>query len=143
MIQPLKPIVEDSELYEIINGEKVIKPISTYENVLAGMLFGRLNVHADANRLGRAIIEVMFDLPNLSNDRRPDVGFISFDRWPQNRGIPRTKAWAVIPDLAVQVISPYDHCRDVLERLGEYFQAGIRMVWLVVPGSRLSLHCAN
>ncbi len=133
MIQPLTQVVGDGDLYEIINGEKVIKPRSTYENILAGELFGRLRDHAAVTGLGRAVIEVMFDLPDLRNDRRPDVGFVSFDRWAQTRGIPSTKAWAVVPDLAVEVVSPHDHFRDVLERVSEYFQAGVRMVWLVVP----------
>jgi Uma2 family endonuclease len=137
MILPVTPVVGEDDLYEIINGEKVIKPVSTYENVLAGLLFARLHAYAESNGFGRAVIEVMFDLPNLPNDRRPDVGFVSFDRWPLGRGIPRTKAWAVVPDLAVEVVSPYDDFRDVVERVGEYFRAGVRSVWLVVPGEEV------
>jgi Uma2 family endonuclease len=137
MIQPLATVVGEDDLYEVINGEKVVKPMSTYENVLAGVLFARLFAHAETTRSGRAVIEVMFDLPDLPNDRRPDVGFVSFDRWPQTRGIPTTNAWAVVPDLAVEVVSPNDDLRDVLEAVGEYFQSGVRMVWLVVPGEEV------
>jgi Uma2 family endonuclease len=124
----------DSELYELVDGEKVVKPMSTYENVLAGILFARLEAHVAANRLGRATIEVLFDLPNVDNDRRPDVGFVCYDRWPQARGIPRTNAWPVVPDVAAEVVSPNDDFRDVLQAVGDYFGAGVRSVWLIAPG---------
>jgi Uma2 family endonuclease len=134
MIQPLAQIVGDDDLYEVMNGEKVIKPMSTYENVLAGNLFAHLHAHAVSNRLGRAVIEVLFDLPDMPNDRRPDVAFVSYDRWPESRGIPESNAWPVVPDLAIEVVSPHDDFREVLEKVAEYFQCGVRMVWLVVPG---------
>lgn len=35
------------------------------------------------------------------------------------------------PLLAVEVVSPNDTERDVLEKVGEYLDAGVRRVWLV------------
>ena len=136
MIQSLARITDD-ELYEVVNGERVVKPMGTYENVLAGDLHGHLRDYARASRNGRAAIEVLFDLPDMANDRRPDVSFVSFDRWPEARGIPQTNAWAVAPDLAVEVVSTNDDFRDVLGRVSEYFRAGVRLVWLVVPDEEL------
>lgn len=141
MIRPLAAAPETADVpdapYEVIHGVTVVKPMSTYENVLAGELHGFLREHVRANNLGRAVVEVMFDLPDHDHDLRPDVAFVSFDRWPQTRGIPRTNAWHVVPDLAVEVVSPNDDMRDVVERVGTYFDAGARMVWLVVPGRDL------
>jgi Uma2 family endonuclease len=141
VIQPLttapEAVGDEDALYEIVNGEKVAKRMSTYENVLAGELHGFLREYVRANRLGRAVVEVMFDLPDQAHDLRPDVAFVSYDRWPQARGIPRTNAWPVVPDLAVEVVSPNDDMRDVIDRVGTYFDAGARMVWLVVPGRDL------
>ena len=133
MIQALQPAVDDGELYEIVNGKRVIKRMGTYENVLAGELHGHLRDYVRTNCLGRATIEVLFDLPGLTNDRRPDVSFVSFERWPESRGIPQTNAWPVVPDLAVEVVSPNDDFRALLGRVSEYFRAGVRMVWLIVP----------
>lgn len=135
---PAEPVLDEPDsLYEIINGERVVKPMSTYENVLAGELFRHLAPYVATSGLGRATVEVMFDLPNLDHDLRPDVAFISFDRWPQTRGIPRSNAWPVVPDLAVEVVSPNDDMRNVIERVGTYFDVGVRLVWLVVPGRDL------
>jgi Uma2 family endonuclease len=40
-------------------------------------------------------------------------------------------AWAVAPDLVVEVISPNDKAFDVIEKLREYFAGGVRQVWQV------------
>ncbi|HUR54756.1 MAG TPA: Uma2 family endonuclease [Gemmataceae bacterium] len=128
-------VLEDRDsLYEIVNGERVEKAMGTYENVLAGNLYAALHGWLVNNPIGRATIEVMFDIPNRNHDLRPDVAFVSFDRWPQSRGIPRANAWPVVPDLAVEVVSPTDDMQDVFERVGTFFDIGVRAVWLVVPG---------
>jgi Uma2 family endonuclease len=36
-----------------------------------------------------------------------------------------------VPDLAVEVISPTNRAPEVLEKIHEYFAAGVRLVWLV------------
>ena len=40
------------------------------------------------------------------------------------------------PDLAVEVLSPSDHLSDALAKIAMYLEAGVRLVWLVDPGSR-------
>jgi Uma2 family endonuclease len=65
--------------------------------------------------------------------RRPDVAFVSARRWPLERKIPLTGDWAIIPDLAVEVISPNDLFEAVIAKVGEYFRVGVQQVWLVIP----------
>jgi Uma2 family endonuclease len=129
------PLDDRDSLYEVVNGERVEKPMSTYENVLAGLLFNALCKHAATNPIGWPLIEVLFELPGHDRDARPDVAFVSFDRWPQARGIPTSNAWPVIPDLAVEIVSPNDAFRDVTGKLQTYFEAGVRSVWLIDPGA--------
>jgi len=38
------------------------------------------------------------------------------------------------PDLAVEILSPEDRPREVLDKVGEYLQAGVRLVWVIDPG---------
>ena len=47
--------------------------------------------------------------------------------------VPRTEAWEVIPDLAVEVISKSNSADDVVVKIDDYFQAGVRQVWVVYP----------
>jgi len=44
--------------------------------------------------------------------------------------------WPFAPDLAVEVVSPSDRIDDIQDKVGEYFAAGVRLVWIVHPRSR-------
>ena len=68
--------------------------------------------------------------------RRPDVAFVSTARWPLDRALPETGDWEVVPDLAVEVISPNDVFKDVLAKVREYFHYGVQVVWVVAPEER-------
>jgi Uma2 family endonuclease len=73
-----------------------------------------------------------------SRNRRPDLAFVSSDRWPADRPkSSRDNAWDVVPDLAVEVISPYDRANEQLKKVLEYFEAGVRLVWVVFPEWRV------
>ena len=77
---------------------------------------------------------MLFDFTaTLKRKRRPDAAFVSFDRWPQQRRIPRTEAWEVVPNLAVEVVSPSDTIKHVMEKVAEYFQVGVECVWVILP----------
>jgi Uma2 family endonuclease len=134
---PPAPVqVADSEsLYEVVGGKRVEPPpLGVFETSLAAALMMKLATHAEAHRLGRIVFEMLF-LLNRDTDlqRRPDVAFVSFDRWPRNRRVPRTAAWDVIPDLAVEVVSPTNTVNEVTNKVRDYFAAGVRLVWVVLP----------
>ena len=77
--------------------------------------------------------EMLFDLVAIGKQRRPDVAVVSFKRWPRTRRVLSTEAWAVTPDLAVEVVSPSNTAGKVLKKVREYFQAGVRLVWIIFP----------
>jgi Uma2 family endonuclease len=98
------------------------------------MLAHRLASFARQQQVGRAVSEMLFDFTAmLQRKRRPDVAFVSFARWPQHRRIPRTDAWEVVPNLAVEVVSPSDTLEQVMEKVAEYFQVGVECVWVILP----------
>jgi Uma2 family endonuclease len=131
---PLTDQVEPEGLYEVIDGRIVEKAIGVYENSLAAVMFGVLDRYTEANPVGRVVQEMIFDLrPQVNRERRPDVAFVSFERWPRDRRIPRTRSWVVIPDLAVEIISLTNTADNVAEKLQEYFHVGVRQVWVVYP----------
>ena|SRR5689334_19704830 len=57
--------------------------------------------------------------------RLPDAGFISKDRQPNLSA----KTFPFPPDLAVEVVSPSETSRKVLDKVRAYLEAGTRMVW--------------
>jgi Uma2 family endonuclease len=40
------------------------------------------------------------------------------------------------PDLAIEVLSPSDRPRAVFDRVGEYLESGVRLVWVIDPQKR-------
>lgn len=132
----LQPLVIVSDLYadgdssfEVVKGKRVEKPMGLIENLIASLLQGRLEPYCRENNLGRSVTETLFSIPSNGNDRKPDVAFVSFHRWPADRPVPRVNAWPIAPDLAVEVISPNDKAFDVMEKVQEYFAGGVRQVW--------------
>ncbi len=135
-VAPERPEVlsEPLGLYEVIDGRVVEKPMGAYECWLAGEIFDLLNRHVKGNSLGRVVQEMIFDLrPTVDRERRPDVAFVSFERWARNRRVPQTRSWAVVPDLAIEVLSTTNTVDEILEKLEEYFRVGVRLVWVVHP----------
>jgi Uma2 family endonuclease len=134
------PEPEDEVLYEIVNGQWVKKPgESAYGNIVACQLATALHQFAQRHEWGEAVCQLLFHL-GLNSDccRRPAVAFVSFARWAKGRAIPeRDNAWDVVPDLAVEVVSPNDLSEDVLGKIEEYFQAGVQLVWVVYPQRRI------
>ena len=130
----------DEPLYEIINDQRVeLPPMSVYATWIASQLFGEMLIFSRAHEVGRPAIEMLFRLPlKESRNRRPDAAFVTYARWAKDRAMPgKDNAWDVVPDLAVEVVSPNDLAEEILQKLLEYFQAGVRLVWIVYPEQQL------
>jgi Uma2 family endonuclease len=123
------PYLDADGQFEVVNGVRVEKAMSVFEQTIATLLIGRLEPFCRENGLGRAFVETAFRIPGSGNERKPYVAFLSFQRWPAARGTPKTNAWPIAPDLAVEVISPTDKWFDVYDKLREYFAGGVRQVW--------------
>ncbi len=125
----------EDKLYELVDRTLVEKPTGSPESFLAAELIFLLRTFLQANDWGflyapDALIEM---LPNLV--RGPDVCFVSWDKRP-DRTVPGEPISTLIPDLAVEVLSP-DNTRAEMERKrGEYFRAGVRLVWEIDPAKR-------
>lgn len=133
----------DDKFYEVVDGKRmVMPPMSYYAGIVASKLSGQLNVHLYAQHrpAGNVVVEVLFRLPlaqDASRNRRPDIAFVSDERWPIDRPkSSRANAWDVVPDLTVEVISPNDFAQEQLEKVLEYFEVGVRLVWVVYPEQR-------
>lgn len=127
--------VEPQGLYEVVDGAVREKPpMGAYEAELANLIALSMGPFAQSNGLGRVLTEMLFLIDREANlRRRPDVSFVSAERWPVERRAPRTAAWEVVPDLAVEVVSPGDLAGDLRRKVEEFFRAGVRAVWVVYP----------
>jgi Uma2 family endonuclease len=120
------------DLYEVVNGEIVDKTTVGVRQVnIASRIFYFLCVFALPKRLGQPAIEALFHLHNDSPERRPDVAFVADSRWPFDLEAPEGNSWPVVPNLAVEVISPSNTYNEIRQKIQEYFAAGVELVWVV------------
>jgi Uma2 family endonuclease len=69
--------------------------------------------------------------------RAPDLGFVRLERAPEPFGpgfIP------LVPDLAVEIISPSEKVGDVEQKLRDYLRFGVRLIWMIYPGSHVMVY---
>jgi Uma2 family endonuclease len=130
---------KEEPLYEIVNGQKVeLPPMSIFATWITSRLQSRLDPYAEAHGLGTVVTEGLFILDRVRDlRRRPDLAFVSAAKWPLDRPLPETGDWEMVPDLAVEVISPNDVFEDVLAKMEEYFRLGVGQVWIISPARRL------
>lgn len=88
--------------------------------------------------IGRVVTEMLFHLPvPVNRDRRPDLAFVSFQKWAKHRAIPYTGgAWDVVPNLAGEVVSPNDEVDELQNKIADYFRTGVELVWVVYPAQQ-------
>jgi Uma2 family endonuclease len=125
----------DDVLYEIVDNEvRELPPMGARETLLASVLFRILSNFAWDHALGQVVSEMLFLLiPETNLQRRPDLAFVSFERWPRRRPVPDSRAWEVVPNLAIEVVSPSNLANEVMEKIEDYFLAGVQRVWVIYP----------
>lgn len=125
----------DAGRCELIDGELHSMSPAGYEHGgLAGNLHGLLWQHARHARLGRVFAAETGFVIRTDPDtvRAADVAFVAANRLPPaQRGF-----FPGPPDLAVEVVSPSDRVADVEDKVQDWLDAGVRLVWVVWPATR-------
>jgi Uma2 family endonuclease len=125
---------EDGYKHELVDGQIRMSPAGFRHGLVCIRLSSRLGTFVEKAQIGTVCdSSTGFRLPR-GNVRLPDVAFVARGRFP-NEVIPEGFS-DVVPDLAVEVLSPDDRMREVLDKVGEYLDAGVRLVWVIDPGRR-------
>ena len=123
---------------ELVRGRLVVREPAGYVHGDVAMLIGAAVLqHVEANSLGRVFAaETGFTLAREPDTvRAPDVAFIRSELLPSPppRGVAE-----LAPDLAVEVLSPDDRPGEVLEKVGDWLNAGTLLVWVVDARRRIA-----
>jgi Uma2 family endonuclease len=126
----------EHHLCELVNGVLVEKAMGLRESFLAIFLASALRGFVTPRKLGAVTGEagLLRLAPGLV--RIPDVSFFSWNRFP-NRQIPSEPIPDIVPDLAVEVLSPSNTKEEMTRKLHDYFTAGCQLVWFVDPVARI------
>ncbi len=129
-------------LYELVDGVLVEKPIGYLESSLAVWIAHLLAMSIDVFELGNlagadGTVRLM---PGLV--RVPDVSFTRWEKFPGGT-LPTTPIPDLVPDLAIEVLSPSNTAGEMRRKLKDYFLTGTVLVWLVDPVRRtVTVHTA-
>ena len=118
--------------FELVDGCLVERNMGNKSSWIASQLARRLNQYVDDHRLGWVFLfEAGYRLhPERPNNvRKPDVSFVRFGRFPNEE--PADGYDYLAPDLAVEVTSPGDTVHELDDKVEEYLEAGVRMVWVI------------
>jgi Uma2 family endonuclease len=129
--------IPEGKHYELVDGQLVEREMSLRACEVAANIIYILGNYTRRRDLGGVYSsEVGYQcFPEAPNKvRKPDVSFIRKDRLSAEM----TEGHVPIPpDLAVEVVSPGDSYYDVMEKVREYLRAGVRLVWVLDPNSRV------
>jgi len=121
----------DGRIRELVDGEIRVTPAGARHGRTAMRLVARLGSFTEERALGDIFgPDTGFRLAS-GNVRCPDVSFVARGRFPDDRA-PEGFA-ELAPDLAVEILSPSERPRALLDRVGEYLEAGVRLVWVIDP----------
>jgi Uma2 family endonuclease len=125
----------DKRLCELVDGVLVEKTMGAEESLLAGILIELLWRFVRPGKLGWVMPPdgAVRLFPKLV--RIPDVSFIRRERAPGGK-FPKVPVLNLVPDLAVEILSPGNTRPEMRRKVREYCLAGIPLVWLINPRTR-------
>lgn len=130
----------DGDKYELVNGIPVEKSMGAESGEVTMALSIFLGAFVRQHKLGHAYdsqtgFQCFAHDPGLV--RKPDISFVAKGRLPGDKS-PKGHV-KIAPDLAVEVVSPNDLYEEVEAKVNEYLTAGVKLVWVVSPGSKTVL----
>jgi len=127
----LRATPQDGRKYELVDGDIRVSPGGIRHSHVSLTLASRLHAFVEEHGAGHAFdSSVGFRLPG-GNVRSPDASFVARGRFKGDAL--QDDFGDLAPDLAVEVLSPSERPRHVLDKVGEYLEAGVRLVWVIDP----------
>ena len=121
-IQDLLNTPKDGRKYELVDGEILVTPAGMLHSKVASTINALIWNFLQENAIGEVYSsDVGILLPN-GNVRSPDVTFVKHDKLPNGRS-PESFG-EVIPDLAVEVLSPGDSLKELGRRSVNFWKTG-------------------
>ncbi|MBC7967414.1 MAG: Uma2 family endonuclease [Fuerstia sp.] len=125
----------ENRLFELFRGVLVEKSMGFFESYLAGVLLRIIGNFVEEKKLG--IVAGADGAIRLSQGliRIPDVAYYSFQRLTDGR-IPSAPIADLVPNLVIEVLSRSNTREEMTQKLKDYFEHGVQLVWYVQPAER-------
>ncbi|MGH8065203.1 MAG: Uma2 family endonuclease [Candidatus Entotheonellia bacterium] len=135
--EEFEELPDDGKLYELIDGQpREITPLTMWQGEVEVNLAMRLHTHVRGRALGCVSIGKVAFIVRRNPDRvrAADVTFIRQERVPPLEA--RQHMMEVIPDLVVEILSKHDAIEEVNNKIDDWLNAGVQMLWIGDPFRR-------
>lgn len=124
---------DDGHHYEVVNGELIDRGNSgALHGYVCSLLLAALMGYILPKKLGVILgSSTAFKMKN-GNKRSPDIAFFAKERLQGMTELPSGFLEGA-PDLAVEVLSPGNTVEEMDDKIGEYFENGARLIWVISP----------
>jgi Uma2 family endonuclease len=136
----------DGDRYELVDGRLLEHKMSFCSSYVAGVILRLLQSFCHEHRLGWVLPEgasyqCFTAFPGRV--RKADVSFIRLQRCSLAQATTEGHC-PIAPDLAVKVMSPNDIAYEIDDKVREFLDAGVSLVWVVNPEQRtIEVHRAG
>ena len=129
-VEEFDRLEEEEFRYELDEGELITMTRARASHArIEGRLFFAIQTYLNQNPVGEVIGSDILFVLGPTTKRAPDVSVVlrTFDPNLEIQGA---------PELAIEILSPSNRPRAMQRKIGQYFAAGCRLVWVVDPGAR-------
>jgi Uma2 family endonuclease len=125
--------------YELVDGQLREMAVGAKSSWVGGRLFARLDSYCERQNLGWAFPqETAYRCFGTGHTvRKPDASFIGKGRL-KGEELPEGDL-RIYPDLAVESVSLNDTVYELDDKIEEYLEAGVRLVWVINPKTRIAV----
>lgn len=129
-------------LCELIHGVLVEKATGLQESLLAVFLAHLIHdfLREDPKGIVLGADGMIRTFPGRV--RIPDVSFISWERFSSDE-VPNQGISRIVPNLAVEVLSPGNTKAEIDRKLRDYFVAGLELAWVIDPKTQTAKSYTN
>jgi Uma2 family endonuclease len=124
--------------FELVNGEMKELGMSAQSSRVGGQVHFQFENYSRSNTPGWAFppeTGYRCFADDRGRVRKPDASFIALGRMTREQ-YEEEGYIDIVPDLVAEVISPNDLAGDVEEKLAEWLDAGVKVVWVINPETR-------
>lgn len=139
-VELFKRLPEDAWV-EVVDGRLVVQTMTgSYRHVVViDNLYDALSPFVRQHRLGRVFTDGLHYILHQAGDtirrsRIPDLSYVRREHLPPD--LDPDAGFPGAPDLAVEVVSPNQPARELLERIADYRAAGTEQIWVIYPAEQ-------
>lgn len=139
------PPPDQERRWKWIDGQWVEMKMGVAASWIGARLVTRLGLYAEQHGGDVFGADCGYEIfPHRPGKRRfPDVSFIKSGRLPENFST-SLAVFRIVPDLAIEAVSPNDLAEEINQRIDDYIRAGVPLLWVISPRLRTAqIHRAN